>query len=82
MVLLLSKATSATMVVGSMGLTRVNIVAIHNHMTFEQPRAMFLHFWGIGSTTDLAKGLKAALDAEAAVKPAPGGVMQGMTAGQ
>ena len=42
----------------------INIVAIHNHMTFEQPRAMFLHFWGIGSTTDLAKGLEAALDAQ------------------
>jgi hypothetical protein len=40
----------------------INIVAIHNHMTGESPRIMFLHFWGIGSTTDLAKGIKAALD--------------------
>ena len=58
----------------------VNIVAIHNHMTFEQPRAMFLHFWGVGSTADLAKGIKAALDAQAAVKTAPAGGMEGMTA--
>jgi len=43
----------------------INIVAIHNHMTFEQPRAMFLHFWGVGSAADLARGLKAALDAQA-----------------
>lgn len=43
----------------------INIVAIHNHMTGEQPRVMFLHYWGIGSTTDLAKALKAALDAQA-----------------
>ena len=43
----------------------INIVAIHNHMTTEQPRVIFLHFWGIGPTVDLAKGLKAALDAQA-----------------
>ena len=30
-------------------------------MTGEQPRVMFLHYWGIGKTTDLANGLKAAL---------------------
>jgi hypothetical protein len=42
----------------------INIVAIHNHMTMEQPRVIFLHFWGIGPTTDLAKGLKAALDTQ------------------
>jgi hypothetical protein len=39
----------------------INVVAIHNHMTTENPRIMFLHFWGIGSTVDLAKGLQAAL---------------------
>jgi len=48
----------------------INIVAIHNHMTFEQPRAVFLHFWGVGSTADLAKGLKAALDTQAKRAPA------------
>jgi len=42
----------------------IHIVAIHNHLTGEDPRVMFLHFWGIGSTTDLAKGLKAALDTQ------------------
>lgn len=40
----------------------INIVAIHNHMVGESPRMMFLHYWGVGSTTDLAKGLRAALD--------------------
>ena len=39
----------------------INIVAIHQHMTGESPRVMFLHYWGIGSTETLAKGLKAAL---------------------
>ena len=50
------------------------------NMTFEQPRAMFLHFWGVGSTTDLAKGIKAALEAQAAIKTAPAGGMKEMTA--
>ena len=39
----------------------INIVAIHQHMTFEHPRVMFLHYWGVGRTVDLAKGLAAAL---------------------
>lgn len=39
----------------------INIVAIHQHMTGESPRIMFLHYWGVGPTESLAKGLKAAL---------------------
>lgn len=39
----------------------INIVAIHNHMTEETPRTLFLHYWGKGSVKDLAKTLKAAL---------------------
>ena len=42
----------------------INVVAIHQHMTSESPRVMFLHFWGIGRTEDLARGLKAALDTQ------------------
>jgi len=42
----------------------INIVAIHNHMTGESPKIMFLHFWGIGTTIDLAKGIKSALDTQ------------------
>ena len=41
--------------------TGINIVAIHHHMTHEQPRYIFLHYWGKGSATELAKGLKNAL---------------------
>jgi uncharacterized protein DUF1259 len=39
----------------------INIVAIHQHMTMESPRVMFLHYWGVGPTRALATGLKAAL---------------------
>lgn len=39
----------------------INVVAIHNHMTHEEPRIVFLHYWGVGRTVALAEGLKAAL---------------------
>jgi len=42
----------------------INVVAIHNHIETESPRIVFLHYWGVGSTTDLSKGLKAALDTQ------------------
>ena len=42
----------------------INIVAIHSHMTEENPRILFLHFWGRGSVANLAKALKAALATE------------------
>jgi len=42
----------------------IEIVAIHNHMVGEEPRIIFLHYWGIGPTEKLAAGLKAALDSQ------------------
>jgi hypothetical protein len=46
----------------------INIVAIHQHMTHENPRYLFLHYWGKGKAVDLAKSLKRVLDAQATVK--------------
>ena len=46
----------------------INIVAIHQHMSAEQPRYFFLHYWGKGKAVDLAQSLKRVLDAQAAVK--------------
>lgn len=40
----------------------INIVAIHQHMIMENPRMIFLHYWGKGNAEDLAKTLKAALN--------------------
>ncbi|MCA1602457.1 MAG: DUF1259 domain-containing protein [Acidobacteria bacterium] len=40
----------------------IHIVAIHGHMSMESPKVVFLHYWGIGSTTELAKALRSALD--------------------
>ncbi|HYR58038.1 MAG TPA: DUF1259 domain-containing protein [Chthoniobacteraceae bacterium] len=39
----------------------INIVAIHQHMTGEEPRYIFLHYWGRGAAADLAKAVKNAL---------------------
>ena len=39
---------------------KINIVAIHQHMTHEQPRMMFFHYWGRGRAKDLAQSIKGA----------------------
>lgn len=39
----------------------INIVAIHSHMTHENPRILFLHYWGRGPAKDLANAVKGAL---------------------
>jgi hypothetical protein len=40
----------------------IYIVAIHQHMTGEQPRLMFLHYWGQGKAQALAKSVRAAIN--------------------
>ena len=37
---------------------KINIVAIHQHMTHEEPRIMFFHYWGRGRSKDLANAVK------------------------
>src|ERR1700730_13803044 len=39
----------------------LDVVAIHHHMTEEQPLVIFLHYWGRGPAEKLAKAFKAAL---------------------
>ena len=41
--------------------TNINIVAIHSHMTHEDPRILFFHYWGRGSAKQLAEAVKGAL---------------------
>jgi hypothetical protein len=40
---------------------KINIVAIHQHMTHEEPRIMFFHYWGRGRAEDLANAVKGGL---------------------
>ena len=42
----------------------IHIVALHNHMIGEQPAFFFTHFWGKGTTRQLAKGFQSALEAQ------------------
>ena len=48
----------------------INIVAIHHHMSEEKPKVLFLHYWGRGKAEDLARTLRATLDAQRSVKKA------------
>jgi len=40
---------------------KINIVAIHQHMTHEEPRIMFFHYWGRGAAKNLAQAVKGGL---------------------
>lgn len=54
----------------------INVVAIHQHMAGEEPRILFLHYWGVGRTEDLARGLRLALNAtkhDSSARDADGG---------
>ena len=39
----------------------INIVAIHHHMTGENPRTIFFHYWGRGAARELATAVATAL---------------------
>jgi hypothetical protein len=40
----------------------LEVVAVHNHMLGDDPRMIFLHYYGQGPATSLAQGFRAALD--------------------
>jgi hypothetical protein len=46
----------------------INVVAIHHHMTHENPRYIFLHYWGKGKAADLASVLSNTIKAQQSVK--------------
>src|SRR5206468_8269515 len=41
---------------------RIEVTALHNHMLDDEPRLFFMHFWGVGAASDLAAGIRQALD--------------------
>jgi len=49
----------------------INIVAIHHHMSDEKPKFLFLHYWGRGKAEDLARTLRASLDAQSKTRGSP-----------
>jgi hypothetical protein len=42
----------------------INIVAIHQHMIGENPRMIFLHYYGRGKALALAQAVKAAINTQ------------------
>jgi hypothetical protein len=46
----------------------IEVVAVHNHMFFEEPRVIFLHYWGTGKAAHLATVFRRALKAQAQVQ--------------
>jgi len=58
----------------------IEATALHNHLAGEQPRVLFLHFWGKGDLRTLARTVRAALDATStprgALLAAPGKLEQ------
>jgi hypothetical protein len=40
----------------------IDVVAIHQHMSGEEPRTLFLHYWGLGPAAGLARAIRGVLD--------------------
>jgi hypothetical protein len=55
-------------VLKSMRKEGINIVAVHQHMSHEEPRYLFLHYWGKGKATALAQSFKRALETQSAIR--------------
>lgn len=39
----------------------IEVTALHNHMLNDEPRLFFMHFWGVGDATALARALSGAV---------------------
>ena len=46
----------------------LDVTALHNHFFYDEPKVYFMHIGGEGEATKLAAGVKAALDAQKAVR--------------
>jgi uncharacterized protein DUF1259 len=49
-------------VIAALRKNRLEVVALHHHMIGEEPRIIFLHYYGTGSAVDLAQGFREALN--------------------
>ena len=55
-------ASEVTAVITELRRHGIEVTALHNHLTGEQPRLFFMHFWGNADADALAHDLRAALD--------------------
>ncbi|MCC9169151.1 DUF1259 domain-containing protein [Pontibacter harenae] len=49
-------------VIAALRRNNLEVVALHNHMLGDDPRMIFLHYYGRGEASALARGFRAALD--------------------
>jgi hypothetical protein len=49
-------------VIRALRANNIEVVAVHSHMLDEDPRILFLHYYGRGPAATLARGFRAALD--------------------
>jgi hypothetical protein len=54
--------SEVNLVVKTLRKNNLEVVALHHHMLGDQPRTVFLHYYGRGPAADLARGFRAALD--------------------
>ncbi len=66
-------------VIKALRTANIEVVAVHNHMIGEQPRMMFLHYYGRGPATTLAQGFRSALNQLGRPQPMMMGMGQPMT---
>ena len=55
-------ASEVTPVLAELRRHGIDVTALHNHLTGEQPRLFFMHFWGNADAAALAQELRTALD--------------------
>lgn len=55
-------APEVTSVLKALRQNDIEVTALHNHLTGEEPRLFFMHFWANADAKALAKGLRQALD--------------------
>jgi hypothetical protein len=51
-------------IIGALRRKEVEVVAVHNHMFFEDPRIIFLHYWGVSSAEELGEAFREALEVQ------------------
>ena len=65
-------------VIKTLRANKLEVVAVHNHMLFDEPRMMFLHYYGRGPAVQLAAGFRASLDQLGKGQSRSTGEMKGM----
>lgn len=51
----------------------IEVTALHSHMLGEQPTLYFMHFWGVGDASQLARALRGAMDLTNVERPSGAG---------